>query len=157
MNTPFSYSTTYSLDKSHFSECYDESANADHSIRSYFKSAVLAIFGLSILLFTDVNPYAAWFIVALSAIEALSIRFRKSWWLARQMLSKAAKSEMTLTIDEDAVSTQSFYVESKILWSDVTQLQKTQKGWLIFHPVGKNYISSGCLSLQAEEFIANKA
>ena len=157
MASTFSYSTTYILDKSQFSETFDESVIVDNSKTVYFKSIILALFGLTILLFTEVNPYAAWFIVALGAIEALSIRFRKSWWLARQMLSKAANAEVTLTIDEQGVCSKSFYVESQILWSSVNEIEQTAQGWLLYHSKGKNYISGSCLSEQASNFIGKQA
>lgn len=157
MTTAFSYSTSYILDKSHFSETFDESVIVDNSKTVYFKSAVLAVFGLTILLFTEVNPYAAWFIVALGAIEALSIRFRKSWWLARQLISKAANAEMTLTIDENDVYTKSFYVESKIAWANINSVEQTSRGWLLYHSLGRNYISARCLSEQANDYMNKQA
>ena len=153
MSTPFSYSFSYILDKSHFSETFDESVVIDNSKTVYFKSIVLALFGLAVLLFTPINAYAAWFIVALGAIEALSIRFKKSWWLARQMISKAANAEITLTIDSEEVCSKSFYVESKIAWADISKVEQTAQGWLLHHAGGKNYISGRCLSEQANEFI----
>jgi len=157
MTTPFSYSITYTLDKSHFSETFDESVIIESSKSVYFKSIVLALFGLLVLLFTPVNAYAAWFIVALGAIEALSIRFKKSWWLARQMISKAANAEVTLTIDDTEICSKSFYVESKILWADIAKIEQTTQGWLLHHSGGKNYISGRCLSEQAEEFVKQQA
>jgi len=157
MTTPFYFSTTYTLDKSHFSETFDESVTVDKSNTVYFKTIVLAMLGLGILIFTDVNPYAAWFIVALGAIEALSIRFRKSWWLARQLISKAANADVTLTIDEQSVSSKSFYVESKISWGEITRIEQTAQGWLLYHKGGKNYLSNRCLSEVAKEFINAQA
>ncbi|MFQ3236608.1 MAG: hypothetical protein ACI9C4_002181 [Paraglaciecola sp.] len=157
MTTPFSYSTTYKLDKSHFSETFDESITADNAKRVYFKSVVLAVLGMALLFFTEITPYAAWFIVALAAVEVLSIRFRKSWWLARQLISKAANSELTLTVDENGVSSKSFYVESKISWADVKKIEQTAQGWLLYHAGGKNYVSGRCLSEAAKEFISAQA
>jgi|TARA_B110000914_G_C15422496_1_gene427295 hypothetical protein len=157
MTTPFYYATTYILDKSHFSETFDESVTLDHTKTVYFKSIVLAVFGLAILLFTVVNPYAAWFIVALGAIEALSIRFRKSWWLARQLISKAANADVKLTIDDKGVSSKSFYVESNISWADITKIEQTAQGWLLYHCAGKNYLSARCLSEAAVAFINTQA
>ena len=157
MPTPFSYSFSYILDKSHFSETFDESVIIDNSKTVYFKSMVLALFGLAVLLFTPVNAYAAWFIVALGALEALSIRFKKSWWLARQLISKAANAEITLTIDDKEVCSKSFYVESKISWTEINKIEQTKQGWLLYHSGGKNYISGRCLSEQANEFINGQA
>lgn len=157
MTEPFYYSTSYKLDKSHFSETFDESITEENSKNLYLKSIILTVMGSSILLFTDVSAYIAWFIVALAAIEALSVRFRKPWWLTRQMISKAANSELTLTIDENGVSSKSFYVESKIMWNDVDRIEKTAQGWMIYHNSTKNYISGRCLSEPAGDFISAKA
>jgi len=157
MTSPFYFSTTYILDKSHFSETFDESVTVDKSNTVYFKTIVLAMLGLGILIFTDVNPYAAWFIVALGAIEALSIRFRKAWWLARQLISKAANADVTLTIDEKSVSSKSFYVTSEISWLEITKVEQTVQGWLLYHKGGKNYLSNRCLSDAANEFINAQA
>ena len=157
MTTPFLYSTTYILDKSHYSETFDASAAVDNAKKGYRVSILLALFGLAILMFTGVDPYVAWFVVALGALEALSIRFRKPWWLARQMISKAANTELTLLIDEDGVSSKSYYVETNIAWDDVSKIEQTTLGWLLYHSAGKNYVSGRCLSGAAQEFISAKA
>ena len=157
MTTPFCYSTTYILDKSHFSETFDASITVDNSKSIYLKSFVFGLLGLAILLFTDISPYIAWFIVGMGALEAFSVRFRKPWWLARQMISKAANAELTLTVDEHGVSSKSFYVESKISWADVKSIEQTAQGYLLHHARGKNYISGRCLSEEAQEFISAQA
>ncbi|GAA5215728.1 YcxB family protein [Corallincola platygyrae] len=157
MNTAFSYSTKYTLDKSHFSETYDASVMVDDSYRKYSKSVVMAVVGLGLLYFTQVSPYLAWFVVALAGVEALSVRFHKAWWLARQMISKAANNELALTIDEEGVRSKSVYVESQILWSDITQIEKTDQGWLLHLARGKTYISDRCLSDEAMAYVKAKA
>ncbi|WP_340676701.1 YcxB family protein [Paraglaciecola sp.] len=157
MTVPFSYSTTYTLDKSHYSETYEASTPVDNSKKVYLLAILLALLGLAILLFTEINPYAAWFMIALGALEVFSLRFRKSWWLARQLISKAANTELTLTIDDEGVSSQSIHIESEILWSDITKIEKTAQGWLLYHAGGKNYLSNRCLSAPAIEFIHAKA
>ena len=90
-------------------------------------------------------------------MEALSVRFQKPWWLARQMISKAANNKLTLTIDEESVSSKSQYVESTILWENITKIEKTQRGWLLFQGAGKSYLSNRCLSEEAQQFIGKKA
>ncbi len=157
MPTPFSYSITYTLDKSHFSETFDESVIIDNAKAVYLKPIVLAFMGLSTLFFSEINPYAAWFIIALAALEALSIRFRKSWWLAKQLLSKAAQTAVTLTLDNEKVCSTSFHVESKIYWRDMDKIEQTSQGWLLYHSGGKNYLSGRCLSDEAKEFIGEQA
>jgi hypothetical protein len=157
MSDSFSYSTTYILDKPHFSETYDASKVIDDPKKRYAKPFVLALAGLFVLYFTELSAYIAWFIIALSGVELLSIRFHKPWWLARQMISKAANGELTLTIDEEGVSSQSFYVDSKILWQDINRIEKTSQGWLLHTAVGRSYLSNQCLSEEAQAFVQAKA
>lgn len=157
MTTPFSYTTTYILDKSHFSETFDESVIIEHSIKVYSKAIALGFLGGAILFLTEIDPYAGWFLIALSALEALSIRFRKPWWLARQMMSKAANTELTLSINEHSVCSQSFHVNSKILWADIDKIEQTTQGWLLCHGTGRNYLSGRCLSDEAKDFIRTQA
>lgn len=157
MTNPFNYSTTYVLDKSHFSETFDASVPVNNSKSIYTKSIVMGLAGAVVLIFTDINAYIAWFIVALGAVEALSVRFRKPWWLARQMISKAANTRLTLTINDEGVSTESFHVTSKILWADISKIEATDQGWLLHTPKGKSYLSNRCLSEEAQAFVQKHA
>lgn len=118
------------------------------------------LFGLIILLFTPVNAYAGWFVVALGILEALSLYYHQPWWVLRQMLSKASGSEVTLTIDDQGVLSESFYNKGKILWQDVSLIQKTNLGYVLHFNVGKNtnksYLSKAYLSHDAQSYIEDK-
>jgi hypothetical protein len=157
MTTTFSYTTQYTLDKDHFRECYTQSLITDNSVGAYFKSILLSVSGILLVLFTDVNSYAAWFLLLLGALEALSVYYQKAWWVMRQMLSKAANSEVTLTIDELGITSQSLVAELKIEWQTVKALTVTESGWLVEHDEGKNYISNSCLTAPVIEFMAGKS
>jgi hypothetical protein len=156
MSQPFSYSTTYELDKAHFQECFSESVVIVTPINAYKKSTVLTIAGMLLVLFTQMNPYAAWFVFALGILEAVSTYYRKPWWVMRQMLSKAAKGNVDLTIDEQGIVSKSFYASLTLLWSDVLFIEKTQLGWLIKHAKGRSYISNKNLSAAAIVFLTEK-
>lgn len=149
MTSPLSYSHTFILDKEHFNECYSQSVVNDQSIKAYFKAVVLSLFGIVLVIFSDVNGYAAWFVFALGVLEAVSIYYRQPWWVMRQLLSKAAKGEVTLTIDDKGVATESFYIKSMVLWGSISAFKKTRLGWVITHDMGNNYISDSCLSADA--------
>lgn len=156
MNQPFSYHTDFLLDKEHFQECYSESVVADYSYRAYFKAILLSLSGILFVLFSDMNKYAAWFVFSLGVLEALSVHYQKPWWVMRQMLSKAAKSKVELTIDEQGINSASFYAKLELTWSDIISLKKTNLGWVITHAKGRNYISNRCLSEGTLEFLATK-
>lgn len=160
MNTPLSFTSKFILDKAHFNECFSESTILDLSAKAFLKSGVLMLFGLIILLFTPVNAYAAWFVIALGILEALSHYYKQPWWVIRQMLSKASGSEVTLTIDEQGVLSESFYHNDRILWQDMTSIEETSLGFVLHFNVGKSvgkrYLSKSCLSDDAQKYIILK-
>lgn len=166
MTKSTTFTSRFTLDKAHYTECYTESSTLTHDKKTYFKASILTVFGLFLLLATPVNPYAAWFVVALGIIEVVSVYYHKPWWIARQMLSKASNSEITLTIDEDGVLTESFQGSKRIIWSDVTLISETEAGFLIYFSFGKglsgkaiaskSYISKSCLSDKAVAFIKSR-
>lgn len=155
MPTPYSYSTTYILDKAHFDECYTQSVTPDPTLKPYYKGIGLVLIGIA-LIFTDISLYLAYFFVGLGVIEALNVKYHKAWWLMRQMMSKAASNDVTLTIDEQGIRTQSQYVNSQILWTDIYRINETEKGFLITHKAGISYISSSCLDDSAIAYIKAK-
>ncbi|WP_133469445.1 YcxB family protein [Paraglaciecola marina] len=156
MTQPFEYSTRYILDKSHFSETFDQTVTEVAPQKAYLKSLVLGMLGAILLLATELNPYISWFVVVWAGIEVLSVRFHKSWWLARQMISKAANNELTLTIDEKGIRSLSTSVKSFISWDDIIKIEQTSQGWLLHLEAGKSYLSSRCLSPEAQAFVAAK-
>jgi len=153
MNPPFSYQTSFMLDKAHFSECFDESVISKSFTDKYRKAAILAVVGLLLLFVVGTNHYAAFFVVVLAAVEALSVFYKKTWWLWRQMLSKAYNHEVKLIINETGITTESFHVNSVLLFDDVTMLKESEAGLLLSHKSGVNYVSKSCLSDEAIGFI----
>lgn len=161
-----SFTAHFTLDKAHYIECYTQTSTLEHNRKTYFKANVLTVFGLLVLLFTPVNPYAACFVVALGILETLSVYYHQPWWVMRQMLSKASGSEVSLTIDEQGILTESFHNNNRILWTDVTQVTATELGFVIAFNLGKtamgkdiaskSYISKSCLSNEASAFITQK-
>ena len=155
MSSPFSYTKSYVLDKDYFTECFEESVTANRSIRAYYKSIGFFLIGTSLLL-TGINAYASLFIVGLGAVEGLSVRFKKTWWLWRQMMSKAAGNEVQLVIDDQGIHSQSEYVNSHILWKDIIEHSCSNRGYLIKHSTGTNYLSKHTLDTGAIHFINGK-
>ncbi len=156
MTNPFSYFTTFVLDKAHFNECFSNSVVIDGSWFAYRKAIVFALIGIVLLLFTELNAYVGYFLVALGCLEALGHKYQQPWWVTRQMLSRAAGSEVTLTLDEAGIHTHSFYLDSAILWQDIKEVKRTKDGFLLVHLKGQSYVSGNCLSEQAEAFLASK-
>jgi hypothetical protein len=152
----FSFTTKFTLDKPHLTECYLESNSIQQNISTFFKAIILTLFGLVLLMFSDVNTYAAWFVVALGIVEALSIHYHQPWWVLRQMMSRAYKSEVTLTIDEQGVLSESHYNTGRLLWSDINSFTESDQGYVLFFDKSKNYLSKQNLSQETQSFITEK-
>ncbi|ARD43905.1 YcxB family protein [Colwellia sp. PAMC 21821] len=156
MTQPFSYQTSFILDKSHFGECFDESVQVQTPITMYRKGALLTLIGAGLVMFSELNPYAAWFVFSLGILEVVSSHYKKSWWVARQMLSKVAKAEVTLKIDNNCIHISSFYNDNKMQFSDISQITATENGWLINRNNNRHYISNRCLDKSAQAFLQAK-
>lgn len=156
-----SFTSKFTLDKPHFNECYSQSNTVERTGKAYLKSGILTVFGLYLLLLTQINAYAAWFVIALGILEAVSIYYHQPWWVIRQMLSRASNSEVTVTIDERGVLSESFYHTGRILWQDVTEIKESSLGFVIFFTLdkssGKSYLSKNCLSTEAQAYIVEKS
>lgn len=155
MTTEFRYDTQFTLNKAHFTECFEQSVSHAENVKSYTKPFILLIIAVS-LFFIPINIYVAYFFVGLGIIEILSIYFRKSWWVMRQMMSRVANHDVRLHLDDDGITIDSDFVQQKILWAEVSEISITEKGIIIYHNNTKNYISQNCLSLNAIQFITSK-
>ncbi|MCW8107170.1 YcxB family protein [Alteromonas ponticola] len=153
MLQPFSYETSYILDKSHFKETYEESATVPHPVQAYRLTVLLVIVGCVILMLPEVSDYLGWFTIAIGAIEAVSVRFRKGWWITSQMFSRAANNTVALTVTETQITIRSPSVTQSISWDQVSHLTATNRGWLLHHNGGRTYLSNRCLSESVINFL----
>ncbi|MBL0710924.1 MAG: YcxB family protein [Colwellia sp.] len=161
MTSSTSFTSKFTLDKTHFNECYSQTNTVDRSKKAFLKSGILIVFGLYLLFFTQVNAYAAWFVIVLGILEAASIHYHQPWWVMRQMLSKASNSEVTITIDEQGILSESFYHTGRILWQNITELKESELGFIITFAIdkshGKSYLSKSCLSTEAQAYLVEKS
>ena len=153
MNTAFSYQTSFILDKEYLGECFDESVTPLPATKAYAKAGILAVFGLLLLSFVGEQHFVGFFVVGLAVVEALSVFYKKTWWLWRQMIGRAYKSEITLSVDEEGITSTSVHSNTHILWTDVSQIEPTSRGVLVKHQGGNSYLSRQHLSDEAMSFI----
>jgi len=137
----YQFKKTYLLDKPYYQECYAQSVDVSFSIKSYLKA--FALLSISIALFT-VNGISAsipWFIFFLALIDGASVYFQQPWWVYRQLLSKEANSEVSLTMSETGILSESIHLKHQIKWQEMTKLKQTELGFIIYHSTGKTYLS----------------
>ncbi|MGI2174624.1 YcxB family protein [Shewanella ulleungensis] len=165
MSSAFTYTSEYVLDKAYFEECFTQSVSPKTHPKQYLKTVIFAVIGLGILLFDNISQlavssketyYLGYFFIGLAVVEWLSIRFKKTWWLWRQMMSKAAGDTVTLVIDDNGIHSQSTHVNQQILWTDVYRVTQTEAGFLIALQKSTTYLSKRCLDATSIAFIASK-
>lgn len=154
-DTSTDHTNSFILNREYFSECFDESANTASGLKTYRKAIVLIIMA-GVLFIMEIGDYVAWFLLCLSVLELLSIRFKRSWWIARQMLSRDAGSKVNLRIDDQGIFTDSANHQQSILWRDITELKNTEKGFVVIHNRGTSYLSRNGLNEDALALLTAK-
>ena len=155
-DTSTDHTNYYILNREYFSECFDESANTATSLKTY-RQAILLIIMAGVFFVMEIQAYVAWFLLGLGGVELLSIRYKRSWWIARQMLSRAAGSKVNIRIDDQGIFTDSAYHQQGILWNDITELKNTEKGFVVIHNSGTSYLSSSGLDEDVLALLTAKA
>ena len=156
MSQPFSQSVTFKLDKAHFQECFEQSAPAVQN-KDYRKSAILGVMGVGLFFVEAEHYYFPFFLFCLAVLEVISVRHRQTWWVWRQLLGKSAYGSVTIIVDEKGITTASEYVNTHIDWNDVNAIEQTEKGILLRHQAGVNYLSSNHLNEAIVEFILGQS
>jgi len=154
-NTSSGHTSDYTLNREYFSECFDESANTATSLKTY-RQAIFFIVVAGLFFVMDIEVYVVWFLICLTGVELLSIRYKRSWWITRQMISRAAGSKISLRIDDQGIFTDGTYHQQGMLWNDIAEIKSTEKGFLILHDSGTNYLSRNGLGEGALALLATK-
>ncbi|PMH44882.1 hypothetical protein BCU68_12120 [Vibrio sp. 10N.286.49.B3] len=157
MSKDFSFATEYTLNKTFFAECYDQTSHPIKFPKAYFKGVLFLIFGVVLLQFELLpDGYVGWFFIVLSVIEAFSVYFKRTWWLWRQALSMNNGSKVVLQIDTNGVSYKSRKNTRNITWSEIDQLQQTDLGLILHMGKQRQYVSKSCLNDEVVAFIVEQ-
>lgn len=147
------FNTQFTLSRSYLAECYDQSlAHGKNAKPNYVLPALMCAVGAGLLYFSGESRLVGSILIAWSVLELIHIRFRRAWWLARQMWGKSADTEVKLTINNDGIQTQNPYTQTALLWSDVVRVIDTDLGLILVAKSGsQQYLSK---SLFNEDLIA---
>ena len=152
------FETHFYLNKAHYSECFDQSmlVKGPQKPRYLFMGAML-LTGLFFLFFTNVQGLLAWFFIGITVLEYFSFKYRRAWWVARQMISKNAGNKITLIFDDNGIENKSVYINSQLAWESIKQVQETQVGYILeLHQGGQQYLSKSCLNQEIIDYLAQQ-
>ncbi|OBT07877.1 hypothetical protein A9264_05250 [Vibrio sp. UCD-FRSSP16_10] len=154
MPKDFIFTTEYTLDKTFFAECYDQTSRPTTFPKAYFKGMLFLVFGVVLLEFELFpNGYVGWFFIVLSIIEALSVYFKRTWWLWRQTFSLSTGSKVVFQVDSNGVSYKSAKNTRSIAWGEIDQLEQSNLGFILHMGKQRQYLSKSCLDDEAIAFI----
>ena len=119
--------------------------------------AATILAGLFFLFFTNVQGLFAWFFFGLAALEYFSFKYRRSWWLTRQMISKNAGNKITLIFDEDGIENKSVYINNQLAWQSIKSFHENDIGYMLnLHQGGQQYLSKSCLNDEMKSYVLSK-
>ncbi|MCF6437637.1 YcxB family protein [Pseudoalteromonas sp. MMG022] len=146
----------FTLDKAYFRECFDESLPLSDRAKPKYPLLVFLIVLATLSWVVVKNQYLASFLALMAVLEVVAFVYRKPWWVARQMLSRAAGSLVVLDIDNDGIKAVNPYKQYQFLWSEIVAAEQTDKGVVLKTKRGMQYISQAAISQQAFDFILEK-
>ena len=149
------FETYFMLDREHYAECFDQSmlVKGPKKPRIAFMAG-LTLAGVFFLFFTDVQGLLAWFFFGMAVLEFFSFKYRKPWWLARQMISKNAGNKITLIFDKNGIENKSVYINSQLAWDSIKSFNENEAGFMLnLHQGGQQYLSKSCLNEEIKTYI----
>ena len=144
------FNTQFILSRDYLAECSDQSLPYGKNAEpNYLFPALLFAAGAGLLFFTEQPKVTGSILIALAVLELIHIRFRRAWWLTRQMWGRSANSEVKLTIDVDGIQTQNPSTQTSLLWADVERVIETDLGLiLVAKSGGQQYLSKSLFSAE---------
>ncbi|TEW54414.1 YcxB family protein [Psychromonas sp. RZ22] len=152
------FETHFMLDREHYAECFDQSMIVKGPQKPRIAFMVgLSLAGIFFLFFTNVQGLLAWFFFGIAILEFFSYKYRRAWWLTRQMMSKNAGNKITLIFDENGIENKSLYINNLLAWPSIKSFHETPAGYMLnLQQGGQQYITKSCLDSQLQAYIQQK-
>ncbi len=149
--------TRYVLDKPYYYECFDESLPySSHAKPKYPLLILLIVLGLLGFYQLD-NHYLGTFMIMLAVVECVSFYYKRPWWVARQMMSRASGSEVTIVFDDNGVTAENPYKNYQLSWQQINEVIETERGYILKAGRAMQYISKQVLTDEITKVLNKKA
>jgi len=144
------FNTQFTLSREYLAECFDQSLPyGKNATPNYLLPALLLAAGTGLLFFTEQTKIIGSMLIALAVLELLHTRYRRAWWLTRQMWGRSSGIEVKLTIDEGGIQTQNPYTQTALLWADIERVIETDLGLILVAKSGaQQYLSKSLFSAE---------
>lgn len=157
------FKNSFVLSKAHYSECFDESARLNESLTGkkasprYPFMVILTLVGFFIITFIEHDKLFGFFFIGLAFLEFFSFKYKKSWWLTRQMWSKNSNNTISLLFDESAINIDSLNIKLKIKWNEIDHVDETALGYTLqLKDKKRHYVSKLTLLPEMDSLLQSK-
>ncbi|MCL2918981.1 YcxB family protein [Shewanella litorisediminis] len=154
MPTSLNHQHSFILNRAHFEECFDESVTPLTGPKRHIKTLGFGLMTFA-LLASPLPSYVGWFFLGLTVLEFLSVRYQRTWWLWRQLMSRAAGNEVTVTLTDKLLITESLGQKRELAWDSLDAITPTARGFLLQRGRARQYLSASGLSPEALAFLTN--
>ena len=148
----FNQTFSYKLDKAHLQECFEQSAPPVQT-KDYYKAFIFVGIAIPLFFVESEHYYFPFFLFCRFVLELLGIKYRQTWWVWRQLMGKSGNGMVEVIIHDKGITTRSKHVNTELFWSDVNSIEETDKGILIKHKAGTNYLSKNHLNKESIAFV----
>jgi len=152
------YQHKFILDRQYYTEVYEQTAEKKIGWQAYKKAIILFLVGLFVSAFATNAKFIhlSYFVVGLGVVEALSVRFGQTWWVWRQLMSRAANNPAELTVDDEGISINSAYIHQTLNWPEITSVTQSTKGFVFVKDGARHYLSKSTLTPESISFIESQ-
>ena len=152
------FDTQFTMSRDYLAECFDQTLpHGKNAKPNYLFPGLLIATAAGLLLFTEEPKVAASILGALAVLELIHIRYRRAWWITRQMWGRSAGREVNLSIDENGIRTQNPFTQTSLRWADIDRVIETDLGLiLVAKSGGQQYLSKSLFSAEwVSQIVAN--
>jgi len=144
------FNAQFTLSRDYLGECFDQTLPyGKNAIPNYWFPILMLAGGLGLLNLTEQSKILGGMLVALALLELAHIRYKRAWWLTRQMWGSSANSVVTLIVDDHGIQTESMHSQTRLEWSDIKQIIETELGLiLVTQSGGQQYLSKSVFSTE---------
>lgn len=135
--------TKFKLSREYLTECFDETQPYAKEQKYKFAFPIIAgIAGLAILVLNGHSKTPGAILLALAALELVHLKYRRTWWLWRQLWGKTANAWVQLKLNDQGVQTSSMGNKTKLAWEQIQELIETEAGFILVEENGQQHYLS---------------
>lgn len=149
--------TEFKLSREYLAECFDETQPFAKKQKNKFAFPLIAgIAGLGILIMSESSKTPGAILLALAALELIHMKYRRTWWLWRQLWGKTANGMVQLELNEQGIQTSSMGNKTMLTWEQIDERIETNSGFILVEQSGQqHYLSKSVFTEEMVQYLTS--